>query len=84
MSPLFDEVAFSLEPDVLSEPFEDETGEFWLIKVLEKADSREIESDIREALKGKAMENWISEEREGSKVESYLDEKKKDWAIARI
>ncbi|MFC1967835.1 peptidylprolyl isomerase [Chloroflexota bacterium] len=84
MSPLFDEVAFSLEPDVLSEPFEDETGEFWIIRVLEKAGSREIEGDIREVLKEKAMENWISEEREGSEVESYLDEKNKDWALARI
>ena len=88
MSPQFDEAAFSLEPDVLSEPIYDETagveGGYWLVKVLERDNDREVDSDMREVLKGKAIDDWVLEQREKSKLENYLDEEKRAWVIGRV
>ncbi len=91
MTSAFDEVVFDakLEPGTLSEPVKDEaiiTREgYWLLKVLDKADNRQIEEADRDLLKAKALSDWVSALWDNSEniVESYLDDEKKAWAIER-
>ncbi len=87
----FDEAVFDakLEPGTLSEPVKDEAiitrGGYWLLKVLDKADNRQIEEADRDLLKAKALSDWASALWDNSEniVESYLDDEKKAWAIER-
>ena len=91
MSPVFDEFAFDYEVDLetVSEPICDDTVEttegYWLIKVLDKDDNREIEDDDRLLLKSKALNEWVASlwDDPGNKIESYLDEDKKFWAVSK-
>ena len=86
-----DEAVFDakLEPGTLSEPVKDEAiitrGGYWLLKVLDKADNRQIEEADRDLLKAKALSDWVSALWDNSEniVESYLDDEKKAWAIER-
>jgi len=90
-TPAFDEAVFGakLGPGMLSEPVKDEDmitkGGYWLVKVLDKADDRQIEDADRDLLKAKALNDWVSAlwDDPESVVESYLDEEKKTWAVER-
>ncbi|MFC1905826.1 peptidylprolyl isomerase, partial [Chloroflexota bacterium] len=70
---------------VLSPPIFDNTvqtkGGYWLIKVLEKADDKELDAETRDKLKAKAFQDWLEEERQSSDIELYMDEKQKAWAV---
>ena len=91
MTSAFDEAVFDakLEPGTLSEPVKDEAiitkGGYWLLKVLDKADNRQIEDADRDLLKAKALSDWVSAlwDNPENIVESYLDDEKKAWAIER-
>jgi len=89
MSSAFDEVAFNSELEILSEPIPDETtwtkGGYWLVKVLDKDDNREIEGEDRDLMKNNLINEWVSSLQDDpeNEVENYLDEDKKSWAIAR-
>ena len=91
MTSAFDEAVFDakLEPGTLSEPVKDEAiitrGGYWLLKVLDKADNRQIEEADRDLLKAKALSDWVSAlwDNPENIVESYLDDEKKAWAIER-
>jgi hypothetical protein len=87
MSPAFNEFAFKSELNVLSQPIRDDTvstkGGYWLLKVVDVDNNRQITDEDRDLLKADALNKWV----EGlfddpkNKVESYLDEEKKAWAI---
>lgn len=81
-------VAFDLSIGVLSEPIRDEAaktgGGYWLVKVLEKDDTRQVDKDTRDQLKGKAFQDWMEEQIKTSTIEQYLDEKQKAWAVDYI
>lgn len=90
VTPTFDEFVFDpeLEIDTLSEVIRDEgaltKGGFWLIKVLDKDDNRQIEESDRDILKAKALEEWVTsllEDPENEIDDSYLTLEKKDWAV---
>jgi len=90
VTPAFDEFVFDpeLEIDTLSEVIRDEgaltKGGFWLIKVLDKDDNRQIEESDRDILKAKALEEWVTsllEDPENEIDDSYLTLEKKDWAV---
>jgi len=87
-SPAVVEIAFNLEPGVLSEPVRDETvqtqGGYWLVRVLDKDANRQLEDIAREMFKAAAFEDWLGEQKENSLIENYLDEKQKAWAAARV
>ena len=92
ITPAFDEVVFDakLEPGTLSEPVKDETtitkGGYWLLKVLDKADNRQIEDADRDLLKAKAFNDWLLalwDNPENEIDDSYLDDEKKAWAVDR-
>jgi len=89
MSPAFDEFIFDSEAELetLGEPVRDETawteGGYWLLKVLDEEDNKEISDDNRDLLKAKALDEWLSwlwvdPENE---VNSYLTDEMKGWAI---
>jgi len=89
MNPVFDAFAFDYEVELetVSEPIRDNTVEttegYWLIKVLDKDDNREIEDDDRLMLKSKALNEWVAllwDDPEND-IESYLDEEKKSRAL---
>ena len=90
VSPAFDEFVFNpeLELGMLSQPIRDETvatkGGYWLVKVVDKDDNRQIEDDDRDLLKAKALDEWVSslwDDPENEVDDSYLDDEKKAWAI---
>ena len=90
MSPVFDEFAFNGEAGILSEPLRDDTvittGGYWLLRVLDKDDNRQISDDDRDLLKGLALNEWVSslwDDPENEIDDSYLDDEKKAWAIAK-
>ena len=92
MTAAFDEVVFDakLEPGTLSEPAKDEVaitkGGCWLLKVLDKAENRQIEDTDRDLLKARALNDWLSalwDNPENEIDDSYLDDEKKAWAVDR-
>jgi len=92
VTPAFDEVVFGakLEPEKLSEPVRDEDmttkGGYWLVKVVDKADDKQLEEADRKLLKTKAFKDWLAAlwDDPGNIVDSYLDDKQKAWAVARV
>ena len=91
MSPAFDEFVFNseIELGVVSEPIRDEDtatrGGYWLIKVLDKDDDRQIEDSDRDALKAKAFTKWVEAlwDDPENKIENYLDDRNTAWAIEK-
>jgi len=87
--PAFDEFVFDpeLELGTLSQPIRDDTigteGGYWLIKVVEADENRQIEEEDRDRLKAEAWGQWVEGlwDDPDNVVESYLDDEKKDWAI---
>ena len=93
MSPAPDKFIFSsqVEAGILSEPIRDETvatkGGYWLVKVVDKDDNRQIEAEDRDLLKSKALDTWIVslwDDPENRVDDSYLDDEKKAWAIEQV
>ena len=87
MSSAFDDFAFSAEIGVLSQPIPDDTvfteGGYWLLRVTEIDNNRQIEEEDRDLLKGEALNQWVNgllDDPENNVV-SYLDDAKKGWAI---
>jgi len=90
MTPAFDEFAFDTDiaPGTLSEPIRDETvftkGGYWLVKVIEKADSRDIEDIDKNIMTSKAMHEWVTslwDDPENEVNDSFLDNERIAWAI---
>lgn len=84
---VFDKVAFTLEPGVLSEIIRDDTvqtkGGYWLVKVLEKDANRQLDERVREQMASTMYRNWLVGLMETSLVESYIGNEGKMWAIYR-
>ena len=91
MSSPFSEFVFDseIELETLSQPIRDDvaitTGGYWLLKVVDIDDNRQIEDEDREVLKNDALSEWVSSlwDDPENKIESYLDDDKKAWAIAK-
>ena len=92
MSSAFNEFVFDSEAELetLSEPIRDETtrtsGGYWLVRVEDKDDNRQIEEENRDLLKADALSKWVQalQDDPENKVESYLDEQKMQWAIWHV
>jgi foldase protein PrsA len=86
-NPVYQDFVLNAEPETLSQPIKDEAvttkGGYWLVKVLEEEDNRQIEESDRDLLKAKVLDEWVSSlwDNPENKVESYLDDVKKAWAI---
>ncbi len=87
MSSAFDEFAFNpeVEPGTLSEPIRDDmvvtSGGYWLLKVVDVDDNREIADEDRDLLKDKLLTEWFDRLWTDNKVEVLLDDDMKAWAV---
>jgi len=85
-STAFDQAAFNLTIDEVSEPVKDSlvrtTGGYWLLKVVDRGD-RELEDAVREQLINKHLNDWLEERSEQSTIETHLDAQKQQWAMNR-
>jgi parvulin-like peptidyl-prolyl isomerase len=86
-STAFDQVAFNISLNQVSEPVKDEsvqtTGGYWIVKVIDRGD-RQIDEQTREALKNKRYSDWLDAWTEDSTIENLLDEDKNAWAIDEV
>lgn len=86
-SDAFDEIAFDLDLNIISEPVKDGTVQtkdgYWIVKVLEKGD-HELGENAREGLTTKSSDAWFKEQQENSTIENYLDEEKRNWAVDKV
>jgi len=90
MCPAFDEFVFDAEIELgmLSEPIRDDTvitkGGYWLLKVVDEDEDRQIEDDDRVLLKGKFLNEWVWGLWDNAEIDdSYLDSEWKTWAVER-
>jgi len=78
-----------LELGTVSEPIREDTavtkGGYWLVKIVDKDDNREIEDSDRDLLKTEAFNEWIKAlwDDTENKIEDYLDSEMKAWAVER-
>lgn len=86
-STTFDQVAFNITFNQVSEPVKDEsvqtTGGYWIVKVVDRGD-RQLTEQLREALKGKRYDDWLVAWKKNNTIENRLDEKKTAWAIDEV
>jgi len=88
-SEAFDQVAFSITANEVSEPVKDEsvqtTGGYWLVKVVDRG-VHQLEEDVKEGLRDKHLNDWFKELKEDSTIENLLDEdeEKKVWAVNKV
>jgi len=89
MSSVFNEFVFNseVEMETLSQPIRDEVadtkGGYWLLKVMDIDDNKQIEEEDRDVLKANALTKWVEAllDNPENNVVSYLDDEKKQWAI---
>ncbi len=80
---------FELETGAISEPIPDDTqvttGGYWLLKVLDKEDDKQISDDDRNLLKTNALNEWVFSlwSDPGNEVNSYLTDEMREWAIEK-
>jgi parvulin-like peptidyl-prolyl isomerase len=86
-STAFDQVAFNITVNQVSEPVKDEsvqtTGGYWIVKVIDRGD-RQLDEQLREELKGKRYSDWLEAWEKNSTIENLLDEDKNAWAIDEV
>jgi len=86
-SEAFDQVAFNITVNEVSEPVKDEsvqtTDGYWIVKVVDKGD-HELEETVKEELRDKHLNDWFEELQEDSIIEDHLDTDKISWALDRV
>jgi peptidyl-prolyl cis-trans isomerase C len=86
-STAFDQVAFNITLNQVSEPVEDgsvlTTGGYWIVKVIDRGD-RQLDEQLRQELKNKRYSDWLEAWKKNSTIENRLDEDKNAWAIDEV
>jgi parvulin-like peptidyl-prolyl isomerase len=86
-SQAFDQVAFNITANEVSEPVKDKsvqtTGGYWLVKVIDKG-MHQLEETVKEELTDKHLNDWYEELQEDSTIETYLDANKLSWAVNKV
>lgn len=93
MTPATEAFIFDAKTQIgtVSEPIRDETiatkGGYWLVKVLEKENDRNIEAGDRNILKSKVLNEWVDSlwnDSNNTIDDSYLTDDKKAWAVSQV
>jgi parvulin-like peptidyl-prolyl isomerase len=86
-SPAFDQVAFNLTVNEVSDPVKDESvqtiGGYWLVRILDRG-NHELGEEVRQKLIDKRFGDWLEEWSEQSTIEILLDAEKKAWAMNQV
>jgi parvulin-like peptidyl-prolyl isomerase len=86
-STAFDQVAFNITLNQVSEPVRDEsvqlTGGYWIVKVIDRGD-RQIDEQARQELQNKRYNDWLQAWKKSNTIENLLDESKNAWAIDEV
>jgi parvulin-like peptidyl-prolyl isomerase len=86
-STAFDQVAFELTTNELSDPVKDEwartVGGYWLVRVVDRG-NRALGEEVSQKLIDKYFNEWLEEWSEQSTIEILLDAENKEWAMNRI
>jgi parvulin-like peptidyl-prolyl isomerase len=86
-SEAFDQVAFNLTLNKISEPVRDElvqtTGGYWLVKVIDRGD-HELDENAKQRLIDKHFNDWFEEWKGNNTIENLLDANKISWAINKV
>lgn len=81
-------VAFGLQPGEVSDPVRDvaiETrGGYWVVKVLEREENKDIEEVVRNNMLQNEFDMWFVSVMERTKVEKLLTVEQRDWAVAKV
>lgn len=56
-------------------------GGYWLVKVIDVDNNRQVDKATRDSMKTKMFQDWLEEQRTSSTIERYLDEQQKAWAV---
>jgi len=88
---LIADAAFNLTPGEISQPIYDETaikdtgttGGYWLVMVVDRGE-HQLETEVREELRNRHLNDWFEEWKEDSTIENMLDEEKKSWAVNEV
>jgi parvulin-like peptidyl-prolyl isomerase len=86
-STAFDQVAFNMTLNQVSEPVKDEsvqtTGGYWIVKVIDRGD-RQIDEQTRGNLKDKRYSDWLGAWQKKNTIANLLDKNKNAWAIDEV
>jgi parvulin-like peptidyl-prolyl isomerase len=86
-SAAFDQVAFNLTVNEVSEPVKDTSvqtiGGYWLVKVIDRGD-HELEDNVKQQLIDNHYNDWFEELKANSAIENLLDAGKISWAINQV
>jgi len=86
-SDAFDEVAFNLPVNEVSEPVKDKSvrtiGGYWLVEVIDRGD-RELDETVKKELIDNRFNSSLAEWKENSIIENLLDQGKRAWAVMKV
>jgi parvulin-like peptidyl-prolyl isomerase len=86
-STVFDQVAFNMALNQVSDPVKDEsvqtTGGYWIVKVIDRGD-HQLDEQVRQQLIDKRYNDWLEAWRNSSTIENLLDSDKNAWAIDEV
>jgi len=86
-STAFDQVAFNITLNQVSEPVKDEsvqtTGGYWIVKVIDRGD-HQIDEQTRQELQSKRYSDWLEAWKEDSTIDNLLDEARNRWAVDEV
>ena len=79
-----DEILFSIEHDTVSQPIMDDQLIYYLVKVTDGPELREISEEMREVLKTRALEQWLDEERRKNDVSVSFGSSEYEWVVDKV
>ena len=78
-----EDTLFSIEHGVVSSPLRSRAG-VHMLKVTDGPEIAEVNDNMREVLKTRALENWLDEQRESNNVVVDFDSDDYDWVISKV
>jgi foldase protein PrsA len=86
-STAFDQVAFNITLNQVSEPVKDEsvqtTGGYWIVKIIDRGD-RQIDDQTRQELQSKRYNDWLEAWKKSNTIDNLLDDARNRWAIDEV
>lgn len=83
--PDLDDVIFGLDVGEISQPVSPGEGQgYYILKVSEKEEAREIDTPQREILQARRSQEWIKQQRDASDIEIKLDAERYKWVEKHV